>query len=77
VETNSPFYRGQPDAPKGSGKCVYSLAWTIKPCFATVAEARQAIERDKLATIYHTATGVFVVTAYGSGRFSREEWEKP
>lgn len=47
-----------------------------KPVFASVAEAKTALKQDKLGTVYRTATGVFVVTRWGSGKFSIAAWEK-
>lgn len=43
--------------------------------FASVAEARRAVAGDKLACVYVRADRVFVVTAHGTGEFSRTDWE--
>ena len=45
------------------------------PIFSTVVEARAAISKDNLATIYRTADKVFIATAHGTGTFTRQEWE--
>lgn len=47
-----------------------------KPIFATVAEAKAALSRDRLASVWFSAGSVFVATAHGTGKFTREEWEK-
>lgn len=47
-----------------------------KPVFASVRDAKQALASDRLGTVYHRASGVFVVTAFGTGTFTREQWIK-
>lgn len=42
--------------------------------FATAREAREALQRDKLALVTFSASSVFVSTAHGTGTFTREEW---
>ena len=39
------------------------------------AEARKALAMDKLGVVYRKATEVFVVTAFGSGKFTPQEWD--
>lgn len=46
-----------------------------KPVFPTVRDARLALASDRLGTVYQTARSVYVVTAHGSGTFTREQWE--
>lgn len=43
--------------------------------FANAVEARRAVIGDKLACVYVRADRVFVVTAHGTGEFSRADWE--
>jgi hypothetical protein len=43
--------------------------------FATVAQARAAVYRDGLATVYRNARTVFVATAFGTGTFTSAEWD--
>lgn len=51
---------------------------TDKVVFKTALEARLALSLDpKLGTVYLRAREVFVVTASGSGTFTRREWEQP
>jgi hypothetical protein len=45
------------------------------PIFDTVSEALAALNMDKLGTVYHRGRKVFVATAFGTGTFSREDWE--
>lgn len=47
-----------------------------KIIFKTIEEARMALSDDRLGTVYIKAHEVFVVTAWGSGKFSREDWDK-
>ena len=44
--------------------------------FKTIEEARRAMERDSLATVYTTARIVTVMPAFGTGQFSKEEWDR-
>jgi hypothetical protein len=46
-----------------------------KPVFTSARDAKQALASDKLGCVYRSAGGVYVVTAFGSGRFTRDEWE--
>lgn len=46
-----------------------------KPVFTSVQDAKMALASDKLATVYRTAKSVYVVTAHGSGTFSKTEWD--
>jgi len=43
--------------------------------FSTIEEAREALKRDKLGAAYVTAEEVFVATSYGTGTFSKKEWD--
>jgi len=43
--------------------------------FKTVQEAREALKRDKLGVAYVNALEVFVATSYGTGTFTREQWD--
>jgi hypothetical protein len=47
-----------------------------KYIFQTPREARQALASDKLGTVYITVNRAFVVTCFGAGSFSRQEWEE-
>lgn len=47
-----------------------------KRIFATVEEARAALSRDRLASVWFRAGSVFVATAHGTGTFPAEEWER-
>ena len=47
-----------------------------KIIFESADVARRALESDPLGTLYRDAKGVYVVTSYGSGRFTKEEWER-
>jgi hypothetical protein len=46
------------------------------PVFETVAQAIEALARDKLGTVYYRAGQVFVATAYGTGTFSYGRWRR-
>ena len=46
------------------------------PVFESVAQALEALKRDKLATIYYRKGQVFVATAYGTGTFSYGRWRR-
>jgi hypothetical protein len=46
-----------------------------KPQFKSVEEARAALAGDKLGTVYYKASEVFVVTAFGTGKFTTAEWK--
>lgn len=52
-----------------------------KPIFATVAEAKAALSGADSAggramcSVWFSAGSVFVATATGTGKFTREEWE--
>jgi hypothetical protein len=48
-----------------------------KSVFGSVLEAKLALSVDPLGTVYRRAGSVYVVTASGSGTFTREEWERP
>jgi len=56
-----------------------------KPIFATVEEAKAALDgriatngirSTALASVWYSAGFVFVATAAGTGKFTRDEWEK-
>lgn len=47
-----------------------------RPVFKTAGEAREVLAQDRLGTVYHAAKVVWVVTTFGTGTFSREEWER-
>lgn len=51
-----------------------------KPVLTDVREARYALASDKLGVVYHRVVPgrgvvVFVVTAFGAGEFTVEQWE--
>ncbi len=43
--------------------------------FVSVAEARYACRNDRLATVYRSATSVFVATSFGTGTFPIADWD--
>lgn len=43
--------------------------------FGTAEEAWSAVQRDGLATVYYRGGSAFVATAFGTGTFTRAEWE--
>lgn len=45
------------------------------PVLDTVLAALLAVSSDKLSSITYTATHVHVHTMFGSGTFSRSDWE--
>lgn len=47
-----------------------------KQIFATVKEAKAALSRDRLASVWFRAGSVFVATAHGTGTFTDEEWRE-
>ena len=48
------------------------------PIFATVAEAKHALENDALGTVYYRVGDlgleVFVATCHGTGTFAARDW---
>lgn len=44
--------------------------------FTSLAQAMEALNADKLGTVYVRATTVFIVTAFGSGTFAKEAYDK-
>ena len=46
-----------------------------KRIFETPDEAREYLKIDSLACIYRSATEVTVITAYGTGKFSKQAWD--
>lgn len=44
--------------------------------FKTIEEAKRALEMDKLGTVYTNARVVTVMTASGTGQFSKVEWDR-
>lgn len=46
------------------------------PNLATVADAKAALAKDKLASVYYRSDKVFVATAFGTGTFSWSEWRQ-
>jgi len=46
-----------------------------KKVFTNPYEAIEALRIDKLGTVYYKANSVFVVTAFGLGRFSNKVWK--
>lgn len=47
-----------------------------KLVFTNVTQAREALLEDRLGCVYRRADKVFVVTDYGSGVFSAEDWDR-
>lgn len=47
-----------------------------KKIFSTIEEAKDFLSVDPLACIYRNAKEVTVITAYGSGKFKVEDWDK-
>lgn len=47
-----------------------------KRIFETVQEAVLALHSDALGVAYVNVSEVFVITAYGTGKFTRAEWER-
>lgn len=47
----------------------------MKPVFKTPEEAIQALRQDRLGTVYYRADGIFVATAFGTGMFTRKQWD--
>lgn len=41
----------------------------------TVQDALAALKKDALGTVYYSAHGVVVATAFGVGNFTLEEWK--
>jgi hypothetical protein len=48
---------------------------TRLPIFASVADARAALNADGLGTVYRRLGCVFVVTAFGTGTFTAAQWD--
>jgi hypothetical protein len=52
------------------------IGMTRLPIFASVADARAALNADGLGTVYRRSGSVFVVTAFGTGTFTAEQWDR-
>ncbi len=48
---------------------------TVRVPLKTVLDAKAALKDDKLGTIYYSAAGVLVATAFGMGQFTLKEWK--
>lgn len=47
-----------------------------KIVFESVEDAKIALQADKAACVYVSAREVTVITAYGSGKFKKEDWDR-
>jgi hypothetical protein len=47
-----------------------------KIIFRSVEEARLALSNDRLGCVYRKAREVYIITAFGSGVFPTETWDR-